>query len=208
MPGEPTIHIRKKTPASRREAWLTKTADYQRVYREGRRHSLPLMTYFFALRGRDSNAPLSITERPSSDEFVLRVPAHPGSRIGLTAGRILGNAVERNRIKRRMREAVRRNRLELTASVDLILHPRRTVLEAEFGAIEREVQRALRTVQAMAETAERTGCELPGQPPRERAKPNAASGKNAQAKKSSPSGGKLSAKAEARSTSSKSRHAN
>ena len=111
--------------------------------------------------------------------------AHLGSRVGLTAGRVLGNAVERNRIKRRIRAAVRQHRLELTASVDVILHPRRTVLEAEFAAIEGEVQQALRTVQAAAETAERTGCELPGKPPRERAKPKAASGKDGEAKEPS-----------------------
>ena len=60
---------------------------------------------------------------------------------------MLGNAVERNRIKRRMREAVRLHRMELTAGVDVILHPRRSVLEAEFPQIEREVVRAFRAVQ-------------------------------------------------------------
>jgi ribonuclease P protein component len=47
-----------------------------------------------------------------------------------------------------MRDAVRLHRAELTASVDVILHPRRTVLEAEFPQIERDVLRALRAVQA------------------------------------------------------------
>ncbi len=111
-----------------REAWLRKHADYQRVYREGRRQSLPLMTYFFAAR--------TVTA------------AAAGPRIGLTAGKVLGNAVARNRIKRRMRQAVRQHRLELTTNVDVILHPRRTVLEVEFAQIERDVLRALRAVQA------------------------------------------------------------
>ena len=53
----------------------------------------------------------------------------------------------RNRIKRRMREAIRQHRLELTARVDVILHRRRTVLQAEFSQIEREVLRAFRAVQ-------------------------------------------------------------
>ena len=52
--------------------------------------------------------------------------------MGLTAGRVLGKAVERNRIKRRMREAVRLNLALLTRDVDVMLHPRRTVLTAEF----------------------------------------------------------------------------
>jgi ribonuclease P protein component len=131
MPAKSSTSLRKRVA---REAWLRKHADYQRVYREGKRQSLPLMTYFFALR-----------TSPEADSQL-------NSRIGLTAGRVLGNAVERNRIKRRMREAVRRHRMELTASVDVILHPRRTVLEAEFAQIEREVLRALRAVQAAVST--------------------------------------------------------
>ncbi|MEO7143737.1 MAG: ribonuclease P protein component [Bryobacteraceae bacterium] len=120
-----------------REAWLRKHADYQRVYREGKRQSLPLMTYFFAIRSLEDGA-----KRPPAN------PAAPISRVGLTAGRVLGNAVARNRIKRRMRAAVRQHRMELTASVDVILHPRKTVLEAEFSQIERDVLRAFRAVQA------------------------------------------------------------
>ena len=165
--------------------WLTKHADYQRVYREGRRQSLPLMTYFYALRRTAARAP----SHPDSAQPSF-IPSPPLiSRVGLTAGKVLGNAVERNRIKRRMRAAVRRHREELTAGVDLVLHPRRTVLEVEFAAIEREVERALRTVQAAAEAAERSGCELPGQPPRER--------KAVAAKKSGKSGGKSSARSAA-----------
>lgn len=119
---------------------LRKHADYQRVYREGKRHSLPLMTYFVAPRKSGATFP----DGGHQEACV----AGPGSRIGLTAGRVLGKAVERNRIKRRMREAIRRNRGELSAAVDVIFHPRRTVLEAEFSAIERDVRRALRAVQA------------------------------------------------------------
>ena len=133
MPAKPVNPPCKGADVAPREGWLRKHADYQRVYREGKRQSLPLMTYFFALRAHDGPGP----DKNSS-----------GSRIGLTTGRVLGNAVERNRIKRRMRAVVRQHRMELTAGVDVILHPRRTVLEAEFPQIERDVLRALRAVQA------------------------------------------------------------
>jgi ribonuclease P protein component len=56
--------------------------------------------------------------------------------------------VDRNRIRRRTREAVRLHIAELTANVDVVLHPRRTVLTAEFGALEREIARVFRQVQA------------------------------------------------------------
>lgn len=117
-----------------RDGRLRKHADYQRVYREGKRQSLPLMTYFYAMRPLETDTP-----QPSMGSR--------GPRVGLTAGRVLGNAVARNRIKRRMREAIRMHRGELMAGVDVILHPRRTVLEAEFSQIERDVLRAFRAVQ-------------------------------------------------------------
>ncbi len=139
---------RKENPS--RALWLRKHADYQRVYRESRRQSLPLMTYFFAKRTHvavqnDTGfAPSELSGQPDAPSLETILPC---SRVGLTAGKVLGNAVERNRIKRRMREAVRLHRMELTAGVDVILHPRRSVLEAEFPQIEREVVRAFRAVQ-------------------------------------------------------------
>jgi ribonuclease P protein component len=74
-----------------------------------------------------------------------------GPRVGLTAGKVLGKAHERNRIKRRMREALRRHVELLPEGFDLILHPRRFVLTLEFGKLEAEIVRILH--QARAEAA-------------------------------------------------------
>ena len=115
-----------------RSARLRKHADYQRVYRESRRYSSPSMSYFFRAR--------------SSED-----PAGALPRVGLTAGRVLGGAVERNRIRRRMREAVRLHLSELPPHVDVVLHPRKTVLEMEFLRLEREVSRVFSSVAAGAE---------------------------------------------------------
>ena len=115
-----------------RSARLRKHADYQRVYRESRRYSSPSMSYFFRARS---------TEDPAG---VL-------PRVGLTAGRVLGGAVERNRIRRRMREAVRLHLNELPPRVDVVLHPRKMVLDMDFVRLEREVARVFSTVTAGAE---------------------------------------------------------
>jgi ribonuclease P protein component len=114
------------TLVSQSDARLRKHADYQRVYQHSRKHFSSSMTFFFAER---SSGPAT------------------GPRIGLTAGRVLGKAVERNRIKRRMREAVRRSLALLTRDVDLVLHPRRTVLTAPFDLLQEEVSRVFVSVQ-------------------------------------------------------------
>jgi ribonuclease P protein component len=67
--------------------------------------------------------------------------------VGLTAGRVLGKAVERNRIKRRMREAVRLNLALLTRDVDVVLHPRRAVLTADFSTLQGEVSRIFAVIE-------------------------------------------------------------
>ena len=77
-----------------------------------------------------------------------------GARVGLTAGKVLGKAHERNRIKRRMREALRRHLDLLPEGADLILHPRRVVLTMEFAKLEAELVRILTQARADAAKAE------------------------------------------------------
>ena len=108
---------------------LRKHADYQHVYKASRKQFSRQMSYFFRLRSADDAAP-------------------PTPRIGLTVGKVMGKAVDRNRIKRRMREAVRRSIVSLDAPVDIVLHPRRAVLELEFAVLEREVGEVFRTIRA------------------------------------------------------------
>jgi ribonuclease P protein component len=82
-----------------------------------------------------------------------------GPRVGLTAGKVLGKAHERNRIKRRMREALRRHGELLPEGFDLILHPRRIVLALEFAKLEAEILRILHQARAEARSMSQ---EAPG----------------------------------------------
>ncbi|HEX5430952.1 MAG TPA: ribonuclease P protein component, partial [Bryobacteraceae bacterium] len=66
-----------------------------------------------------------------------------GPRLGLTVTRAVGGAVERNRIKRRLREAFRLRRAEFGAEWDIVLNPRRAALQAAFGDIERALGKVI-----------------------------------------------------------------
>ncbi len=65
-----------------------------------------------------------------------------GLRVGFTVGRALGGAVHRNRIKRRLREAVRLTRPSPGANADVVINPKKTVRTADFDTVLNEVRQA------------------------------------------------------------------
>ncbi len=67
--------------------------------------------------------------------------------MGFTVGRALGGAVERNRTKRRLREAVRRQRRACTVPVDVVINPKKSLLTAEFSKVLTEVRNAFDVIQ-------------------------------------------------------------
>jgi ribonuclease P protein component len=114
---------------------LRKHADYQLVYKAGRKQFSKQIAYFHALRPADRRSDTT------------------GPRIGLTVPKALGKAVDRNRIKRRMREAVRAALPLLTSPVDVILHPRRSIITLDFTLLKREVAQIFRSVQGSCDKA-------------------------------------------------------
>jgi ribonuclease P protein component len=73
--------------------------------------------------------------------FFVRRPDCQGPKIGFTVPRAVGKSVVRNRIKRRVREAVRLRIDQLSPQCEVVINPRRRVLDAPFPEIEREVER-------------------------------------------------------------------
>ena len=111
-----------------RSARLLRHADFERVYKLGRRHFSPSMTVFYLSR----QAPGANAARPVG----------AGLRIGFTVGRALGGAVQRNRMKRRLREAVRITRRPAGVNADVVINPKKSLLRVEFAEVVNEVSRA------------------------------------------------------------------
>ncbi len=117
-----------------KSAHLLKHADFQRVYQNGKRHFSGNLTAFYLRR--------------DSGDGASQV------RVGFTVGKVLGGAVERNRIRRRTREAVRYHLRELNGisdPVDVIIHPKKSVLKIEFFVLSAEVAKAFQVVRKNVE---------------------------------------------------------
>ena len=81
------------------------------------------------------------------DGFPVRKVDSTCPRVGLTVGKVIGKAVDRNRIKRRLREAIRQNASLLPCPVDVILHPRRSTINLDFVALNNEVRSVFQAIQ-------------------------------------------------------------
>ena len=148
-----------------RASRLLRRADFEAVYGAGHRRSSPHFTLSF--RSQDALA----TSRPRQEfaagrqwrEFETSRSqrgsetsganagtrgAGPGarSRFGISVKKAVGGAVVRNRIRRRIREILRRNQTEIPTGWDIVIHPRRSVAEAPFAPLEAELVRLLRSL--------------------------------------------------------------
>jgi ribonuclease P protein component len=99
-------------PRSRR---LRRRAEYQAIYASGRK-----------VFGRFV--------------VVFAAPAPSSGRLGVTASKRIGDATERNRAKRRIREIVRRGE---PLPFDVVVNVREGAARAPFDELRRDVRRAL-----------------------------------------------------------------
>lgn len=142
---------RAKFPKS---AHLLKHADFRRVYENGKRHFSGNLTAFYLRRPAEAN---------SADAGAVRV--------GFTVGKPLGGSVERNRIRRRVREAVRSHMTLLggiSEPLDIVINPKKSVLKVEFSVLSEEVSRAFQVIRQKIErptnagSSAKAGSQSPG----------------------------------------------
>lgn len=96
---------------------IRRRPEFERVYNEGARINGRFMTVFVLENGRNVQ------------------------RCGVAATRKLGSAVERNRAKRLAREIFRRHKN--APGYDVVIVPRREMLDAPFASLEADYDRAL-----------------------------------------------------------------
>ena len=109
------------SPASRefpKTSRILKPSVFRKVYDQGTRMTCP----FFAA-------------------FHLPDPALDGPLFGFTTPRALGKAVFRNRLRRRLREAVRIERHRFAPHSMLVFNPRRAMADVPLESLRKEVAR-------------------------------------------------------------------
>jgi len=113
------------------KSWrLLRHADFDRVYKKGRRYFATHMTFFY-LRQEGESLPAG-----ESSNF----------RVGFTVRKVLGGAVQRNRMKRRLREAVRLQEMQPPSGIDVVINPKPSLLTAGFEELKSEVGKAFQAM--------------------------------------------------------------
>jgi ribonuclease P protein component len=106
---------------------LLKSRDYKRVYQHGKKKVGQYLQIFYFPNGLDS------------------------TRFGISVGSRVGNAVKRNRLKRWIREAIRRNKETNRAGFDIVVHPRLAIAINNSGSLQNEVQKLLSSLNSAKE---------------------------------------------------------
>jgi ribonuclease P protein component len=108
----------------KRQRWpracrLVHRRQFDAVYRQGQRRACPPFVVFYRRNGLDF------------------------SRFGMSVRKALGGAVVRNRLRRRVREVLRKHREEIFAGWDIVIQPREPAVKATFALLSADLLRLL-----------------------------------------------------------------
>jgi len=100
---------------------LTNRADFTRVYRHGKSFANhQFVVYWF--------------NKPEIDRF----------RLGISASKKIGNAVVRNRMRRLIKEIVRKNEARIIDNVDMVFIVRKGAVQMSFQEMEKSILHVLK----------------------------------------------------------------
>lgn len=94
---------------------LTKNLEFKNVYKAGRRRSSLFFTMYI---------------KKNSREYT---------RLGVSVSKRVGKSVVRNRTKRRIKEAFRKNLMFIKKGYDVVISAKPPIVEADFAHIEKEI---------------------------------------------------------------------
>jgi len=116
----------------RGKQYLTRSADYDRVYRQKTSWASKLLVLRVAVQENASGAGIS--------------------RYGFSINKRVGGAVVRNRIRRRLREMMRR--LPMKPGWDIVFIVRQPAAGIDFGGLQDDVQKLLARARLLGENNE------------------------------------------------------
>ena len=102
---------------------LKQNHEFRRLYSKGRNAASPYFAVYCRKTGR------------------------PYSRLGLTTGVKLGNAVKRNRVRRRIRELYRTNESKLRPGYDIVMVARTRAIFARYSDLESSFLRLMKKLE-------------------------------------------------------------
>ena len=111
---------------------LKKNHEFRRLYNKGQSAVSP----YFAIYCRKTNRPIS--------------------RLGITTGVRLGNAVKRNRARRRIRELYRTNESRFSPGYDVVVVARTRMIYGRYGELERSFLRLMGKLGMVSPREDRT----------------------------------------------------
>lgn len=99
---------------------LTKNFEFKNVYKAGRRQSGPFFNMYTLKKNKGT------------------------IRLGISVSKRVGKSVVRNKVKRRLREAFRKNVSDVRKGFDIVISAKPAISLADFTQIEKELTRLLK----------------------------------------------------------------